>query len=103
MAGRGKGRKGLGKGGAQRHRKVLRDTISGVTVPAIRRLARRGGIKRISKGIYEETRRITKEFLERVVGDAIMFTDHARRKTVVSGDVVHALSRQGRKLYGYGH
>ena len=27
MTGRGKGGKGLGKGGAQRHRKVLRDNI----------------------------------------------------------------------------
>ncbi len=29
--GRGKGNKGLGKGGAKRHRKVLRDTINGIT------------------------------------------------------------------------
>ncbi|CAI9623302.1 unnamed protein product [Staurois parvus] len=28
MSGRGKGGKGLGKGGAKRHRKVLRDTTS---------------------------------------------------------------------------
>lgn len=55
-AGRGKGGKGLGKGGAKRHRKVLRDNIQGITKPAIRRLARRGGVKRISGLIYEETR-----------------------------------------------
>jgi len=30
MSGRGKGGKGLGKGGAKRHRKVLRDNIQGV-------------------------------------------------------------------------
>ena len=29
MSGRGKGGKGLGKGGAKRHRKVLRDNIQG--------------------------------------------------------------------------
>ena len=28
--------KGLGKGGAKRHRKVLRDNIQGITKPAIR-------------------------------------------------------------------
>ena len=54
--GRGKGGKGLGKGGAKRHRKVLRDNIQGITKPAIRRLARRGGVKRISGLIYEEVR-----------------------------------------------
>ena len=42
MSGRGKGGKGLGKGGAKRHRKVMRDNILGITKPAIRRLARRG-------------------------------------------------------------
>ncbi|KAL7537746.1 hypothetical protein ACHAXR_008037 [Thalassiosira sp. AJA248-18] len=31
---RGKGGKGLGKGGAKRHRKVLRDNIQGITKPA---------------------------------------------------------------------
>ena len=36
------------KGGAKRHRKALRDSIQGITKPAIRRLARRGGVKRIS-------------------------------------------------------
>ena len=44
MSGRGKGGKGLGKGGAKRHRKILRDNIQGITKPAIRRLARRGGV-----------------------------------------------------------
>jgi histone H4 len=44
----GKGGKGLGKGGAKRHRKILKDNIQGITKPAIRRLARRGGVKRIS-------------------------------------------------------
>ena len=48
MSGRGKGGKGLGKGGAKRHRKVLR-SIDGITKPAIRRLARRGGVKRVSQ------------------------------------------------------
>ncbi|CAN6174418.1 unnamed protein product [Urochloa humidicola] len=36
MSGRGKGGKGLGKGGAKRHRKVLRDNIQGITKPVIR-------------------------------------------------------------------
>lgn len=60
MGGRGKGGKGLGKGGAKRHRKVLRDNIQGITKPAIRRLARRGGVKRISGLIYDETRGVLK-------------------------------------------
>ena len=70
MSGRGKGGKGLGKGGAKRHRKILRDNIQGITKPAIR--------------------------------DAVTYTEHAKRKTVTSLDVVYALKRQGRTLYGFG-
>ena len=81
MSGRGKGGKGLGKGGAKRHRKVLRDNIQGITKPAIRRLARRGGVKRISGLIYEETRGVLKVFLENVIRDSVTYTEHARRKT----------------------
>ncbi|MBN3312380.1 H4 protein, partial [Atractosteus spatula] len=98
MSGRGKGGKGLGKGGAKRHRKVLRDNIQGIT----RRLARRGGVKRISGLIYEETRGVLKVFLENVIRDAVTYTEHAKRKTVTAMDVVYALKRQGRTLYGFG-
>ncbi|CAL8264631.1 unnamed protein product [Gadus morhua 'NCC'] len=98
MSGRGKGGKGLGKGGAKRHRKVLRDNIQGITKPAIRRLARRGGVKRISGLIYEETRGVLKVFLENVIRDAVTYTEHAKRKTVTAMDVVYALKRQGRTL-----
>jgi histone H4 len=100
--GRGKGGKGLGKGGTKRHRKVLRDNIQGITKPAIRRLARRGGVKRISGLIYEETRTVLKSFLESVVRDAVTYTEHARRKTVTAMDVIYALKRQGRTIYGFG-
>ncbi|TRY78498.1 hypothetical protein TCAL_12916, partial [Tigriopus californicus] len=102
QGGRGKGGKGLGKGGAKRHRKVLRDNIQGITKPAIRRLARRGGVKRISGLIYEETRGVLKVFLENVIRDAVTYTEHAKRKTVTAMDVVYALKRQGRTLYGFG-
>ncbi len=102
MSGRGKGGKGLGKGGAKRHRKILRDNIQGITKPAIRRLARRGGVKRISALIYEEVRAVLKSFLENVIRDAVTYTEHAKRKTVTSLDVVYALKRQGRTLYGFG-
>lgn len=102
MTGRGKGAKGLGKGGAKRHRRVLRDNIMGITKPALRRLARRGGVKRISGLIYEHGRGVLKVFLENIVRDSVTYTDHARRRTVTSMDVVYALKRQGRTLYGFG-
>ena len=74
MSGRGKGGKGLGKGGAKRHRKILRDNIQGITKPAIRRLARRGGVKRISSFIYDDARAVLKNFLESVIKDSVTYT-----------------------------
>merc|ERR1711971_1374822 len=53
--GKGKGGMGGGKSGAKHftNNKTLRESILGITKPAIRRLARRGGVKRISSYIYE--------------------------------------------------
>ena len=104
IGGRGKGKSG-GKSGAKRMdfgRKTLRESILGITKPAIRRLARRGGVKRISSYIYEETRAVLRSFLENVVRDSVTYTEHAKRKTVTALDVVYALKRQGRTLYGFG-
>lgn len=68
MAGMGKGGKwvgGKGKLGAKRNgvRRQPKDTIDGITKPAIRRLARRGGVKRISSFIYNDTKLNLKDFL----------------------------------------
>ena len=99
----GKGKGGKGKVGAKRStKKAIRSTIDGITKPAIRRLARRGGVKRISSFIYNETRSVLKGFLENVIRDSVTYTEHAKRKTVTALDVVYALKRQGRTLYGFG-
>merc|ERR1712100_587916 len=59
-----------GKSGAKRHTtKAIKETILGITKPAIRRLARRGGVKRISSLIYDETRVVLRHFLENVIQD----------------------------------
>ena len=102
MAGRGLGAKGLGKGGAKRHREVLRNNLVGITKPAIRRLARRGGIKRIAGVLYDAVRHVLRDFVDSVVKDACIYAEHAKRKTITALDVVHALKRKGRTMYGFG-
>ncbi|XP_043716286.1 histone H4-like [Telopea speciosissima] len=61
-----------------------------------------GGVKRISGLIYEETRGILRIFLENVIRDAVKCIEHTHCKTVTAMDVVYALKRQGRTLYGFG-
>lgn len=101
----GKGGKGksIGKGKmfAKRHGRQTKDPLLGATKPAIRRLCRRGGVKRINGLVYEETRGILKAWMENVLRDAITYCEHARRKTVTAMDVVYAMKRQGQQLYGF--
>jgi histone H4 len=86
-------------------------------------------VKRISGLIYEEVRGVLKVFLENIIRDAVTYTgpflvsyflrsrlcvmlmrisdvsvfitEHARRKTVTNLDIVYALKRQGRTIYGF--
>jgi histone H4 len=44
-------------------RRVIKNSIDGISKPAIRRLARRGGVKRISALIYDDTRSVLEFFL----------------------------------------
>lgn len=82
-------------------KKVQRDAIKGITGPAIRRLARRGGVKRIAGTVYEETRGVLKVFLENLVLNALVYTEYGHRKTVTPSDVVRSLRRANRTLYGF--
>ncbi|PMD62825.1 putative histone H4 [Hyaloscypha bicolor E] len=102
-AGRGKSSRGIGMRGAKRMRKIPRDCIQGITKSDIRRLARRGGVKRISATIYEETRYALKQYLERILKDVVAITEHSKRKTITVTDVIFALRRQGRPIYGFDH
>ena len=88
--------------GTMRHRNVQRPVIEGVTKGALRRLARRGGVKRISGLCYDETRSVLKDYLSKVIKDAVVYTGYARRKTVTAMDIVYALKRNGTNLYGFG-
>ncbi|KAK6698223.1 hypothetical protein SNK03_011002 [Fusarium graminearum] len=87
--------------GGKRHRKILRDNIHGITKPAIRRLARRGGVKRISAGIYEEIRTALKARLETILRNCVIYVEYRNAKTVTVQDVIHSLSRMGRPLWGF--
>ncbi|KAH6614077.1 histone-fold-containing protein [Boeremia exigua] len=93
---------GLGKGkGIRRHQKIQRDTIQGVTKGDIRRLARRGGVKRISATIYDDVRQALKARLSDILREVVAVVEHTGRQTVSVTDVIFILNRQGRQLYGF--
>lgn len=68
--------------------------------PAIKRLARRGGVKRLSKDTYDEVRKALENYLQNVVKKALLMTHHDRRKTVQSADVMEALKLNNSPIYG---
>ena len=98
-----KGQKsGAAKGAvAKRSKKTVAGNVASISKGSIRRLARPGGVKRISASIYEDARAVMKGFVESVVRDATAYTEHAKRRTVMAVDVIHALRKRGRMLYGY--
>ena len=85
----------------KRVKKVLSNNAKGITKGAIRRMARRGGVRRMSGLLADEVRSTLKGFVERTVSAAVAYTEHARKRTVTTGAVVAALKKNGRMLYGY--
>jgi histone H4 len=94
------GGKGKGKT-VHRNNKVYIDGLQGINKPSIRRLARRGGVKRISETTYAESRLALKQFLAPVISNAIDYALHGHRKTVTAGDVIMALKRRQITMYGF--
>lgn len=84
--------------GPKKPRKVIRDSIRGITDPAIKRILYRSGIRRIGKSMYEEIRGILKLWVEKIMKDVVVFTEHSRRKTVSSQDLEDALESNGISL-----
>lgn len=86
----------------KRHKKTIKDNLQGITNSALKRLARRGGVKRISIYVYNEARIILREYLREMIKISVLYTEHSKKKTISSLDVIHALRKKGKKLYGYG-
>merc|ERR1719230_1960389 len=77
----GAGKVGYGKKMTQRRAKDGKNTLDNmITKASIRRLARRGGVRRIGGLVYDESRLVVKEFLKEVVRDCVVFAEHAQRK-----------------------
>ncbi|KAI8942588.1 hypothetical protein NX059_000646 [Plenodomus lindquistii] len=95
------GGKGLGKAGLKRHVKVQRDTIRGVTKGDIRRLARRGGVKRISATVYDDIRLALKERLWTILRQVTTILEYREHKTITVTDIVYALNLLGKPIYGF--
>ena len=74
----------------------------GITKGSIRRLARRGGVKRLASNVYDKARDILRKFVEEVMKDthALMeVRENCPARTVRLDHVLYALKKRGRTLY----
>jgi histone H4 len=86
---------------AKRHFKFTKDAIRGISHPDIRRLARRGGVKRISATVYNDIRAALKQRLELILRRIVAVVEHAERRTVSVQDVVFVMAGLGNPIYGF--
>ena len=90
--------------GKKRGGKKTTDAMKGhpfMTNGGIKRLARRAGIKRISADSFGTVRDCAERFVDKLVGNSLLYAECASRSTIYPSDVVYALKLQGRNLYGY--
>ena len=96
--------KGKGKGVGKRQRTRRRTKLCvGISKGSIRRLAKRGGVKRISSDVYLYANYVLKIFLKEILKNAMAITENGRRKTISVMDIVYALRHHGRMVYGFQH
>ena len=72
-----------------------------ISAGSIRRLARQGGVRRISAKTFPVIRSMIVQFMETIVKDALTFAHYAKRKTVMMMDVIFAMKRHGKSMYGF--
>lgn len=86
---------GSGVSKQDRHRKVDRDSILGLTKASMRRIGQRAGVKRFSSLVHQEMLITTKIKLENIIKDIVTITEHRRKKTVSPAEVDTVLKMKG--------
>lgn len=70
-----------------------------ITKPAMRRLARRSGVRRIAEPVYKTAREIINKFLKDILRQSYAVTIGAKRKTLQFDDVVHVIKNVDKTTY----
>lgn len=82
-------------------RKRIKTNGNNASKGSVKKLARKGGIKRINSMIHESLNLKMRSFLEEIIKSSIAYMELARRKTLMPRDVVYALKKKGITLYGF--
>lgn len=92
----------VGKSTAVRHKNLQKkNPLQGISNPGLRRIASRAGCIRAGKSVYMEARSVLNDFVNSIIKDAVLYSESAKRKTVVISDVTNSLKRNNNSLFGY--
>jgi histone H3/H4 len=69
--------------------------------PQIRNCCRRAGVKRIESNVYDAVRNMSETFLDKILHDAAIVTQHCGRVKICAKDIQYAARLNGKALYGY--
>ena len=72
---------------------------AGIGLTDIKRLARRGGVKRMSSSIVKDVNEALDDFLRDILRRTVEITVLSKRQTVTFEDVTYGLNVSGNKLY----
>lgn len=75
-------------------------TTPKIRKPALKRLCRRAGIKRLDGQTYGEIRTTLNDFLKPIIRQSILVMRYSGRKTVTSDDVVMVMKNNQSPIYG---
>ncbi|ODM98869.1 Histone H4 [Orchesella cincta] len=89
---------GLGMKEARLRRIIFQDIIHGIANPAIRRSSRCGDVNCIAGP--NVIRKSLHDFLSKIIRDSIHNSESSERNTITIQDVLYALKKYGRSLYG---
>jgi histone H3/H4 len=74
----------------------------GFTMPALKRLASRGGVKRTKREIKDLSNHLVGAFMAPIVRDTLVFVLDKKRMTILPSDVYEATKRRSKAVIGYG-
>ncbi|WP_433191617.1 histone-like protein [Nocardia sp. CA-107356] len=66
---------------------------AGISRPAIRRLAKRSGVQRVSDGVFAKVNNVARMYITDILDRAVVYANQSKRKTVAHQDVLLAAQR----------
>lgn len=88
--------------GKRHSRKALRLSKVVPSAPSFRRIARRGGVRRMSSYVIGDARSALRGFLDRTLNRAAAYMESAKRKTITLRDIITSLRSFGTNIYTKG-